>query len=627
MTGRRELSLRVSLSMSVAGLVMAVVAATTAAIGNAEAASVVGWSSLALLALGGIGWAAVRWADTRRATAATAQVLSRIAEVRTRVEPTPLIRQVHQTSERQVEMLAVVLARLEAQRATLELLGQQSDIRSLGDSPGALAQRVERSVEVAGELALRVGRPVPSAPAPTTQDPGLELTLADLVVAQGGPSVIGVIGDGAAAIVAALAVSRSGREGRVLLADHRPSDIVQTEQAAADLGLTSVVAVEHVPLVRHVLGGRTAVWYDDQQFGIEWEDVQLLVVAGPGADAFARASNSRPPFLERLVERSVHVLFDALADEVAVEVPGRPPERSRRIDATELAPTVWNERYGRPASYTHKLHESKRRSSILQLLDHRQPVWAHNDKLSGYRLAERAGVRTPQVFYRSTTLDDVDWTGLPPRFVVKPLDGANNRGVFLLVAAEDGWYLDLMDNRHKTLDEVCAEYAALADAKKITSNFAVEELVRPGDDLADVIDIPDDLKVYCFYDRSVVAMQRRMNGTSDRSKWTFKFWDRDGIDLGPVKYPDRCDPDLQRPEGLDEVFVAAESIGQLLAWPFCRLDFYASSEGPVFGEIAPHPGPPEVWNETMDERLGREWELAEARLLVDGIPLVERRPR
>lgn len=625
---RRLMITRTAVVAGTGGVLAAAAATVVAAASDSRASSAIGWLSLALLGSAACCWFAVRWADTRRSTAATAQILSRIAEVRTRTESVPLLRQMHRDGEQQVEMLSGIVARLESQRAAIATLRDRSELAGQDESrPDVADQRVERSSEVTAGLARRLGREVPATPPPSVQDPELELKLSDLVLTEDGPAEIGVIGDGAAAIVAAMALSHAGRNGRVRLVDHRPKVVVDTEAAAADLGLESVVDAVHVPLVRHSQGDRVVVWYDDRLFVAEWGDVELLVIVEPSSTTPAHQAQHRHPSLQRLIDQSRSTLFAVEADastgdSTAVAQLTRP----RQIDDSELAPAVWNEPYGRRASYMNKLHESKRRSSILQLLDHRQPVWAHNDKLSGYRLAQSAGVSTPGVFYRSTTLEDVDWMSLPPQFVVKPLDGANNRGVFLLVADQDGRYLDLMDDEVKTLDDVKDEYAELFESKKITRRFAVEELLRPGPDLSDVIDIPDDLKVYCFYDRSVVAMQRRMNGTADRSKWTFKFWSRTGDDLGPVKYPDRCDPDLQRPDGLDEVFEAADAIGRQLSWPFCRLDFFATSRGPVFGELAPHPGPPEVWDDATDEWLGREWELAEARLLVEGAPLVERRP-
>jgi hypothetical protein len=274
-------------------------------------------------------------------------------------------------------------------------------------------------------------------------------------------------------------------------------------------------------------------------------------------------------------------------------------------------------------SYMAKLAESQRRRSTLASLGYRQRIWNHNGKRDGYLLAEKSGVAVPQTFAR-LSIDDLDFAGLPERFVIKPDGGATNRGVFLLIDQGDGSHLDLMDGRRKSADEVVKAYRAHVESGNITPSLSVEELLRPRPDLADCISIPDDFKVYCFYDRPAVVMQRRMFGTSDRTKWRFKFWDSNWVDLGPVKFPDRLEPALAAPAGASEIIEAARRIGVELAYPFARLDFYDTERGVVFGEVTPHPGPPEVWRQDLDEMLGHEWELSEARLSAAGVSLVER---
>lgn len=159
----------------------------------------------------------------------------------------------------------------------------------------------------------------------------------------------------------------------------------------------------------------------------------------------------------------------------------------------------------------------------------------------------------------------------------------------------------------------------------------VEELLAPRADIADVIPIPDDLKLYCFAGRVVMIMQRRLNGTNDRSRWAFRMWTEDWRDFGPVKYRDRLDPGLAAPSGGTAVVDAARRLSAEIAVPFIRLDFYDTDRGPVLGEVTPHPGPPEVLRADADEILGREWELAEAKFIAAGrslyVPRSERPER
>lgn len=275
--------------------------------------------------------------------------------------------------------------------------------------------------------------------------------------------------------------------------------------------------------------------------------------------------------------------------------------------------------------YRYKLHESKRRKVLLDAEGHRQRVWAFNSKVAGLQLAADLGIAVPGSLIDPTPLDEIDWASLPDRFVLKPLEGAASRATFLLCRDGDR-YRDLMDGSHKTLDDVLAVARDLADRGLVSSRFCVEELLAPRAGLLDRVDQPDDFKVFCFWDRPVVVMQRRLGGTIDSSAWRFKFWSAGWDDLGPIKYPDRCDQSLELPEGAAEIIDVVERIGRHLAIPFVRLDVYDTDRGVVFGEVTPHPGPPERWDPRVDEILGRHWEHAEARLLAAGIAPNEPKP-
>ena len=304
-------------------------------------------------------------------------------------------------------------------------------------------------------------------------------------------------------------------------------------------------------------------------------------------------------------------------------------DRSRQLQPVELDERVWRDPDGVPPSFRYKLYESKRRQRQLPLLGHRQRIWRHNSKPDGYELASSLGIEVPGRL-AATTIDELHELELPDRFVLKPHQGAANRGVFLLVRQGQG-FLDLMDMRTKSLDDVVARCRQFAESGAISERLVIEELLRPPTELADHVFVPDDLKVYCFYDRPVLTMQRRMYdarrpkhpAAPGPASWMFKFWTTAWEDLGPVKFADRYREALEQPPGGDAVLAAAARISRTLAVPFVRLDLYDTDRGTVFGEVSPHPGPPEVWSDEMDDLLGRHWELAEARLQADGVDISE----
>ncbi|MFT5202299.1 MAG: hypothetical protein ACI9C1_001687 [Candidatus Aldehydirespiratoraceae bacterium] len=270
----------------------------------------------------------------------------------------------------------------------------------------------------------------------------------------------------------------------------------------------------------------------------------------------------------------------------------------------------------RRASYMNALHETKRRMGLLRALGARHPYWDVNSKQGGYRFAAAHGISHPETIARYASLDEIDLADLPSRFLLKPDSGSNNRGIMGLDRQDDGTYIDRLLGRVMTWEDVRAEYSDHADNGRISKSVMVEELLcKPGDSNS----ITDDFKVYCFYDRAELIMQRDMSQSQDRSQWKFKFWNRDWEDVGPVKYADRCHPELERPPHAEEIIAEAERLGKALRQPFIRLDFYDSDRGVVFGEVTLTPGPPEVFAPEVDEYLGRHREYAVARLMAEDI--------
>lgn len=270
----------------------------------------------------------------------------------------------------------------------------------------------------------------------------------------------------------------------------------------------------------------------------------------------------------------------------------------------------------RRASYMHALDETKRHHALLSTLGVRHPYWDINMKAPGYRFAASLGIDTPREIARFERIEDVDPDDLPDRFLLKPMSGAANRGVIGLDRQADGTYIDRLLGRTLTWEDVRAEYHVHLTGAKISAGLIVEELLcKPRDPTS----IPDDFKVYCFYDRAALVMQRDLRQKEDRKEWRFKFWNREWDDVGPVKFADRCDPDLAPPAHGREIIDAAERIGKRLRLPFIRLDFYDADRGVVFGELSLSPGAPEVFDPDVDEHLGRHRELAAARIAAEDI--------
>jgi hypothetical protein len=281
------------------------------------------------------------------------------------------------------------------------------------------------------------------------------------------------------------------------------------------------------------------------------------------------------------------------------------------------------------ASFRYKLHQSIRLSNDLREHGMRLQIWQHNSKLAGYLLAEQTGIAVPRIFRESADIHSIaaaDLESFGDRFVVKPNTGAFSRGVHLLIRRSADRFHDLVDGVERSWAELVASFQDLVLNNQISQRVVVEELLTPAPSTRNVISVPDDWKIYCCYDRPVVVMQRRLFESMDASKWRFRYWTPEWTDLGAAMDPRRHGSELEPPIDGRALIEAAAAIGKATKASFCRIDLYETDRGVVFGELTPHPGGAQLWRSDIDELLGRQWEQAEARLLVEGRPALVPHP-
>lgn len=327
-----------------------------------------------------------------------------------------------------------------------------------------------------------------------------------------------------------------------------------------------------------------------------------------------RIAQAVRPSIERWAEDEAIRLDRNLLEKGFLEL--QPDPRTSPANAVKEMEEVFATFTDERASYMQTLHETKRRMALLRRLDVKHPWWEINAKHGGYRFAEQIGLSAPQTFGRFARITDVDPSACGERFLIKPEGGSTNRGIYGLDRQSDGTLIDRINGGQTTWDQVAEAYLALVKHGKVSEAVMVEELlVKPGSPDS----IPDDFKLYCFYDRVELVMQRDTRKSGRRSDWRFKFWDREWNDLGPVKYADRVDESLRPASNPAALIAAGELLGRHLRVPFCRLDFYDTDRGVVFGEVTLNPGPPEIFAPEVDEFLGRHREFAAARLLAEDV--------
>jgi hypothetical protein len=268
-------------------------------------------------------------------------------------------------------------------------------------------------------------------------------------------------------------------------------------------------------------------------------------------------------------------------------------------------------------SFAAKLEEAKRSAARLRT-EHglREPVFEVNAKPEGRAFAESLGIRVPGLLAGPVLLDELALGELPDRFVLKPIEGASSRGVFLLHRIGLDRYVSLLDDREE-LDEaaVRARIAPLVEAGRIAAEMIVEELVHDGPPEAPRP--PADWRFFCFYGEVGFVMARSVGFKRRAADMGFRFFGPDWSCLGPLRSDVRHDPDLEPPRHAEELLAVAARLSAAIPRPMVRIDLFDGADGSVFNEITPLPGGQLTFSGGYDERFGALWEAAETRLTAE----------
>jgi hypothetical protein len=195
--------------------------------------------------------------------------------------------------------------------------------------------------------------------------------------------------------------------------------------------------------------------------------------------------------------------------------------------------------------------------------------------------AAGAGFAMTPLLATAPGLDALDWAALPAGgLVIKPANSDSRQGVIILADGID----------HMAQAPVGPDLAAYAAARWAAQGVAgqgvlVEALIadsapRPGRI------VPRDLKGFAVAGRVVFAQLLDRNGPGGMAGMA--VFDRSGRPLPRIsrKWPYR--PDRTPPPGFAAAIAAMERLSALMPW-LARLDFYATPDGPLLGEITAFP--------------------------------------
>lgn len=263
-------------------------------------------------------------------------------------------------------------------------------------------------------------------------------------------------------------------------------------------------------------------------------------------------------------------------------------------------------------SYRAQLHQSLRQVTWEQRRpDSLDPRRGLARKLAMYRFAESHGVAVPEVYGAWRSHEEIAWSDLPDRFVLKADRGTSGFGVWPLQRVGGG-FRQVGSDQVRPLEHYTRQVAGRATSGKLFGPYFAEELLEdpqlPGL-------LPPDIKVYAFRGEVGHVHLRRMERHALLTSAHSRFLGPDGEDLGQVHRGRPVDGLVDRPRRLGEIVDISRRLSAAYPAAFVRVDLFELPDRVVFGELTLHPGGNQVYDPEHDQRLGLLWEQAQAEML------------
>ncbi|SDZ55555.1 TupA-like ATPgrasp [Evansella caseinilytica] len=231
------------------------------------------------------------------------------------------------------------------------------------------------------------------------------------------------------------------------------------------------------------------------------------------------------------------------------------------------------------------------------------PEWLLDHKIAAYRFIDDLEIKRPWIS------DKVyNYTNIPKEegIVIKPVDGAGSRGVYLVFTGNNikdikrGRVLEHWDELKESMEEDLDSLWVEQD-RWMTEELMMEDVEKH---------LPArDLKFYCFYGKVPLILE-----IERFPEVKYCWWTKNGERIKTGKYENQ----LFSGKGFsqNELELAAFISSEIPA-PFIRIDFLKTNSGVVFGEFTPKPGNYDEFNKQTDNWLGDCFLDAELRLAED----------
>jgi hypothetical protein len=185
-------------------------------------------------------------------------------------------------------------------------------------------------------------------------------------------------------------------------------------------------------------------------------------------------------------------------------------------------------------------------------------------------------IKLPQLYFDVSSVQEIDFTALPPAVVIKPGNGSSSDGVMLITGETE--HLRGVSISRSKLRDFC--HQVIDSTPRLANRILVEEFLQDWDPR---FIIPRDFKVYVAGGRAWIIQVIDRNGSEELRNHSFYTREWAKIDdRFQTRY--RPGPAIARPPLLPELLELAELIARDIGASL-RLDFYLTTRGVVFGEF------------------------------------------
>lgn len=204
------------------------------------------------------------------------------------------------------------------------------------------------------------------------------------------------------------------------------------------------------------------------------------------------------------------------------------------------------------------------------------------DKLVMRSFIEELNVPLPELYFCDRDLTALRPDTLPTRYVVKPHNGADSKGILLIESDVDTLSGERFDRNDPEFKKAVADFVLNAKGTSPSTKIMFEER------MVDSIfpdQAPLDYKVHCYGGKAIFVQVINRHKNNPSQSFYGRAWNR--LPHITNAYPEGLT--MPKPECLDELLGYADTVASKIN-QMVRLDFYVTVNGPVFGEVTTFPG-------------------------------------